>query len=65
MKKRKYFISYNFGTGFGHSLLDSPELTKKNCREWITDTIKGIEKELKKDNTIMDKIIILNIVEIK
>ena len=62
MTQKKYFVGYAYNQGFGNSSFDANRLTKENCKAWI----KEVEKHIKKQNPhITERIIILNIQEIK
>ncbi len=62
---KKYFVSYNYGKGFGNINIGSNSLTKENVGEWTRTTEKDIEKILVEEGIILKKVIILNILEIK
>ncbi|KKK66314.1 hypothetical protein LCGC14_2965360 [marine sediment metagenome] len=65
MKMKKYFVSYNYGGGFGRMSMDSDPLTPNNIEEWLKETEKGITENLDEKGLAHGRVIILNIQEIK
>ncbi len=62
---KKYFISYNYGIGFGNLSYNIEELTKNNIEDWFDKVINQITKNLEKSKRKIKGIVILNIQEIK